>query len=81
MISPGERRIGLNQARQLSRIGRLLRGEFGELRADPRQRRDGLRAADGFAQIVARRLGVQGGQNNGGFETHCITPRFACQPQ
>ena len=42
-----QRRIGLNQARQLRRIGRLLRRELGELRAHARQRRDGLRTASG----------------------------------
>jgi hypothetical protein len=41
----GERRIGLNQARELGRVGDLLRRELRELRAHSRQRRDALRTA------------------------------------
>jgi hypothetical protein len=68
---PGKRRVGLDQARELGCVGHLLRGEFGQLRAHSRQRRDALRTARGVAQVGARRLGVQGGQDNCGLETHC----------
>ncbi len=60
----GERRVGLNQARQLRRIGRLLRGELRELRANARQRRDVLRRGQGLAQELVRRLGMQRGNNH-----------------
>ena len=65
-----ERRVGLNQARQLRRIGRLLRGELGELCAYARQGRDGLRTGQGLAQVVARRLGDRGKDSSYGLETH-----------
>ena len=57
----GQCGIGLNQARQLSRIGCLLRSQFGQLGAHAWKRRDLLRRAQRAIQMLAGRLGMQRG--------------------
>jgi len=51
----GQSGVRLNQARQLRRIGGLLSGELGQLRANARHGRNVLRPCQGLAQEGMRR--------------------------